>query len=407
MADGKLNIGSTEDFSMEDSSEIEAFLNGDTDIKKIEPKKEEKSNPKAPVKKVSKKTDQDEEQEDTEEEDQEDQEEGIDVLDALSSDEESDEQQDEPKEKPKKKEAKAEDDESPEENSFEVISRQMYDAGIFTQDEDEDEVVLAKSPEELLALFQANSQKSALRQLDSFLRSRGDDRMDLFEAIFVNGVDPKEYIPVYNRVQDFEGLDISQEENQERVVREYYKRLNWKEDAIAKKVQKLKDYGDLEEEAGVMHPQLVEQDKDALEQQKLQKQQEEQTKKAGKIAFQQGVQKTLVEAIKAKDLGGIPITEAKAKEVMVYLVQPKYRLPNGEEISEFDKYLLESKKPENIKDRVLFAYLKLNGFDFSKIEKKAISTKTNELFAGLQKKAVKSKNEKVTQGNDDFWSPLK
>lgn len=392
-----LNFGETEDFSMEDSSALEDFLNGDTSkIEKIDPKKEakkaEEEKKKAPVKEV----------EASKEEIKE--EEPVDVLEELSKEDEPEEKEEDTKKKPAVK-AEEEKEEEEVDNQFEVISRQMYEAGIFMQDEDEEQAVLASTPEELLQLFQANAQKASMRNLENFLRSRGDDRMDLFQAIFVDGVDPKEYIPAYNRVQDFESLDITDEANQEKAVREYYSRLNWSPEKINAKVQKLKDYGDLEEEAQEVHPKIVEQDKESLEQQKLQKQQEEQTKKDNDKLYQQSVQKTLVEAIKEKELAGIPITEAKAREVAQFLLQPKYRLPNGEVISEYDKYILESRKPENIKDRVTFALLKLNNFDFSKIEKKAISTKTNELFTGLQKRSVKSKTEKVSQ-NDDFWKGL-
>jgi hypothetical protein len=386
MADfNKLDLGSTEEFSMDSPSEIEDFLNGDTSkIEKIDPKKEEKKQ--TPVKKK-------------EEEKQED-EEDVDILDALS-------EEDEDPEKPEKKEEKKETEESSDDdsNEFEVMSRQLYEMGIFVQGEDEDEPILATSSEEFANLFQQNAQKAAFRNLDNFLRSRGDDRMDLFEAIFVNGVDPKEYLPAYNRVQDFENLDITVEENQEKVFREYYKRAGLSDSLVEKKLQKAKDYGDLEEEVQDLHPKLVDQDKEELERQKLQKQQEEQTKKQNDLVYRQSVQKTLVDAIKTKELSGIPVTEAKAREVADYLLTPKYRLPNGETISEFDKYFLESKKPENINDRVLFALLKLNKFDFSKIEKKAITKETNELFQGLKKRTVKSKNEKVVQP-DNFWDSL-
>lgn len=398
----KLNFSDTEDFSMEDSSALEDFLNGDTSkIEKIDPKKEQKKKEEDEKKKTPVKKEATENEENKSEEEQE---ESIDVLEELSKEENtSDEEEEEPA--AKKSASKETSEETTEDNQFEVISRQMYEAGIFMQDDEDEEAVLASSPEELLQLFQANAQKAALRNIDSFLRSRGDDRMDLFQAIFVDGVDPKEYIPAYNRVQDFENLDITDESNQEKVIREYYNRLKWSPEKINAKVQKLKDYGDLEEEAQEVHPKIVEQDKEDLEQQKLAKQQEEQTKKQNEQAYQQGVQKILVDAIKTKELAGIPVTEKLAREVAGYMLQPKYRLPNGEVISELDKEFLESKRPENLKDRVAFAILKKINFDFSKIEKKAIATKTNELFSGLQKRSVKSKTEKVQQ-NDDFWKGL-
>lgn len=401
MADlGKLDFGSTEEFSLDTPSEIEDFLNGDTSkIEKIDPKKEQKKE----EKKIDPKTSPKKKEEDDEDEEQEEQ---IDVLDVIDAEDEEGEEE-KPKAKPeKKKEDQADgEDTDDESNEFEVMSRQLYDMGIFMQDEGDEEPVLAQSPEEFASLFQQNAQKAALRNLDNFLRSRGDDRMDLFEAVFVNGVDPKEYLPVYNRVQDFENLDITAEENQEKVFREYYKRAGLSDGLVEKKLQKAKDYGDLEEEVQDLHPKLVDQDKEELERQKLEKKAEEQAKKQSEQTYQQGVQKILVEAIKNKELSGIPVNENLAREVANYMLKPQYRLPNGEVISELDKEFLESKKPENLKDRVAFALLKKIKFDFSKIEKKAITKETNELFQGLKKRTVKSKNEKVVQ-KDNFWDSL-
>jgi hypothetical protein len=396
MADFNFGIQNTEEFSMEDNSALESFLNGEVpkleklDTTRKEDKKEEKKPVKPPVK--TSKAPEEEEEEETQEE------ESIDVLEALEAEDNAEE------ESSTKKEKSEPEGEEEDVNNYEVLSEQLYDLGIFTTDE-EGERVVATSGEELASLFQQNAHKMAVRNLDNFLRQRGEDRMELFEAIFVNGVDPSEYLPVYNQVQNFEQLDMSIEGNQEKVFREYYRRLNWDSNKIETKLQKAKDYGDLPDDSEEILSKILEQDKESLKQQEEKAKLQDLQKKQAEQQYQASVQAVVVEAMKAKELDGFPVTEGTAKAVYNFLVQPKYKLPNGEVITEYDKWHLESKRPENIKQRALIALLQLNKFDFSKIEKKAISKESNELFSRLKKSSVKSKTQKPAQ-TDNFWNNL-
>lgn len=305
------------------------------------------------------------------------------------------EDEEKPKAKPKTKtpEAETEEDDEDEDaglNQFEVLSKELYKANVFTAEEGEDPII-AKTPEEFLSLFQEEKRKGGMDWVENFLGNFGDDRKELFQAIYVDGVDPKDYLPVYNHIQDFASIDLSVETNQEKVVREYYTRLNWSEDKIDSKIKKLKDYSDLEDEALTIHPQIIEQDKRSLE--------DIQTKSQEKLKFQaqqdeeykNSLAKILDEKSKQKQVDGLPLNEATKKQVFDYLYLKKWKTPDGQLLTDFDKFILETKKPENLEQRVKIALLKLNNFDFSKIEKKAVSKESNTLFAELAQKRVKKR----------------
>ena len=51
---------------------------------------------------------------------------------------------------------------------------------------------------------------------------------------------------MYNKVQDWNNVDIEEVSNQEKVVREYFKRLEWEDSDIDEQIENLKDTSKLE-----------------------------------------------------------------------------------------------------------------------------------------------------------------
>lgn len=385
-----LDLGIQGTHELDSMSAADNFLSGNTDvIEKIDPKKKDP----APAKKK-------EEVPETVAVEEEE------VTDPLAAfDEEAEEEEEttgkEKKEKVKDEEEKADEPEG--DSEFEIMSKTLLDLGVFTQGEEGEEV--PKTAEEFAERFRNEKQKGASQWLDSFLRRNGEDRMDLFEAIFVNNVDPKDYLPAYNEVKNLETLDINQESNQEAVYREYYKRIGWTPDRIERRLQRDKDSGDLEDEAIDLHAKLLEQGKDDLLKKETAKKTEEAQKQQADATYRQGIHKSLTEALKAKELKGIPVTEKTAREAADFLTTPKYKLPNGELLTEFDKFILDSKKPENAEIRALIALLKGNNFDFSSIAKRAVSKESSALFTGLKKTAAKTRTTALPS-TATAWSDL-
>jgi len=374
------NLGIMNDEVYGNIKDADAFLNDTaavlTEAEELEDKNKPEVKPKQEVKPVIKEEEIDKEK----------------LLNSfLGAGEEDDEEEEEIVEtKPKVEET--------EENAFESFSKELYNLDFFTVPEGE-EPVIPKSGEELLDLMNKEKQLGATIWLQNYLSKHGDDRKELFEAIFVDGVDPKDYLPVYNEVQSFENLALDNEKNQELVLRTYYKRAGWSDEKIEGKIDKLKSYSDLEDEAATVHPILVEQDKRQLESLREEKAEQNERILAQEEEYKASITKVLQEKIKEKQFDGIPLTDKDAKKAYDFLQVKKWKTPSGELLTDFDKFILESKRPENIAQRTKIALLALNNFDFSKIEKKAVAKESTTLFSSLATQKSKKSNTQPVQNN--------
>ncbi len=309
---------------------------------------------------------------------------------------------------PLEKELK-DDEEEPEEKTgefdYSAFSKDLFRIGVLTELEEEQEI---KTPEELVARLNYEKQVGATTWLEGFLSKFGDDRREMFDAIFMNGVDPKEYLPAFNSIADFESLDITSEDSQKQVFREFYRRVGMDDAAIEKKLQKAIDYGDLESDSKEFHPKLIDQDKKKLAEVTAKNKAQEENQKRMDVEYKTTIQKKLTDAVQKREVAGIPITQQKANEVFDFIYTPKYKTNDGKLLTEFDKFILESKKPENLEQRIILGLLKLDNFDFSKIEKSGVSKESKTLFSELAQKVVKSKTRDINkpQTNNNAWSKL-
>lgn len=308
----------------------------------------------------------------------------------------------------KEEEKEEEDDKEEEEkevsdNQFENISKGLVRLGVFTDDE---KVPLPKTPDEFAQRFQEEKTKQASEWINNFLSSEhGEEGIDVFQAIFVDKVDPREYFATKNEITNLQELDLTDETAQKKVFREYYKRLDWKEDKIEGKLQRAIDNGELAEDSTDFHEQLVKQDAQKLANLQEENKKKENFQKGLDEAYRDNIQKILNEQLKNKELDGLPLTEKSAKDAFDFLYTKKYKTPEGQRLTEFDKFILESKNPENVLVRLKIALLAQNNFDFQKIGKRAITKETNKLFEELEKKQGK-KTERVKAEKDWFTTNL-
>ncbi len=389
MADEKETLNSF-DFGIQDgdvfgnASQAEAFLSGTdvvtTDADDLAEAEEEDIKPKkkevAPAKKEAPKVD------------------AAKLAEELLGEESEEEEQEEeviPKEE----------EEESSGNQFEAITKELYKAGVFSLDEDEEEAI-ATTPEEFLELFNHEKQKGATIWLENFLAKHGDDRKELFEAIFVNGVEPRKWVETYLQVEDFSNLDLQLESNQEKVVREYYKRGGLTPEKIQAKIEKLKSYSDLEDEAASLHPLIVEQDREKLTEMEENKKLELQKQSLADTQYKESITKLLQTKLKEKQIDGLPLDEKTARASFDFLYTKKWKTPSGELLTDFDRAVLESKKPENIANRLKLALLFQNNFDFSKIEKKAIGKESSTLFASLARQKEKKSSIQTKRPSSAF-----
>ena len=295
---------------------------------------------------------------------------------------------------------------SPDGNQFSALSNDLFKLGVFTKDEDEDDVAIS-TPEEFLERFQTEKKKGASEIVENFIGQFGEDYQKAFEAIFVKGADPKEYFSTYNNVVSFAEMDLSSTDNQIKVVRQTLADQGFDEEDIDTEVERLQNYGDLENVATKYHKVLVKK-----EAQKLQKIEEQaavqlQQKQAVRNQYINNVQNILQEKLKTKEFDGIPLSPKTASELQDFLLVDKYKTVSGETLTDFDKAILELKRPENHEQKVKVALLlKILEKDptLSTIQKTGVTKKSNQLFTEVARQVQKDK--KSAGGTSSIFSNL-
>jgi len=292
--------------------------------------------------------------------------------------------------------------------NFSSLAKDLSDLGIFTETEGEEEAEIT-TPEQFAERWNKEKQKAKWQGIyDIISNTHGELGAEAFQAIFVDGVKPQDYISQFLELESVKGLDLSTEDNQEKIVKEYYTRLGWKKERIDKKIENLKNTADLEDEASVVHEKLVEQEEEELQEMQEQAKIEQQQKLKMKQQTTQSFNNILSAKLKAKDFDGIPVTDKVARETFDMLTTEKWKLPSGELLTDFDKMILDLRKPENHETKVKIALLAHNNWDFSKIKTKAISQKNEQLFNNLTRseKTVK-KTQKTFPASGSFFDTSK
>ena len=278
-------------------------------------------------------------------------------------------------------------------SQFTALSRDLFKLGVFSKDEDEEDVNIS-TPEEFLERFQSEKKKGAVEMVQNFIGQFGEDYQQAFEAIFVKGVSPKEYFGTYNNVTSFAEMDLSQESNQVRVIRQALTDQGFEIEDVDTEVERLKNYGDLESVATKHHKVLVKKEAQKLSQMEQKAEQELQQKQAVKNQYIQNVQGVLQDKLKSKEFDGIPINPKLANELQDFLLVDKYKTASGETLTDFDKTILELKRPENHATKVKVALLlKILEKDptLSTIQRTGVSKKSNELFGEVARQVTKTK----------------
>mgnify|MGYP003594970179 CR=1 FL=1 len=305
------------------------------------------------------------------------------VEDHLFGEDEDDEDDNEDSSKTTNNNNNDDDDSSKDDNlnQFEVLSKELYTLGVFNPEFDEEgnEIpIIAKSGQEFKELFESQIQTGMYAMLENHLSRFGEDRLQLFDAIFTKGVDPKQYLPTYNQVQDLKSLSLDDESAQELVVREFYKRAGLSDEKVNAKIQRLKDTAELQGDAEEFHPQLVAQDEAKLKKQEEDRENEIKMEEQRDAAYKASIVKILSEKIKAKDFDGISVNDKVARETFDFLYNKKWKGADGKKFTDFDKFILELNKPENHALKVKVGLLAKQNFDLSKVQKKAVSEDSSE-----------------------------
>lgn len=288
-------------------------------------------------------------------------------------------------------------------SQFTALSNDLFKLGVFSKEEDEENITI-KTPEEFLERFTSEKKKGAIEIVNNFIGQFGEDYQNAFDAIFVKGVNPKDYFGIYNNVADFASLDLTNEENQIKVMRQALTDQEFEPEDITTEIDRLKNYGDLETVAAKHHKVLVKREATKLQQMEQKAEQELQQKTLVKNQYIQNVQTILQEKLKTKEFDGIPINPKLVNELQDFLLVDKYKTGNGELLTDFDKAVLELKRPENHAQKVKIALLlKILEKDptLSTIQRSGVSKKSDQLFGEVVRQ--KTIDKTVSKPGTKSW----
>lgn len=276
-------------------------------------------------------------------------------------------------------------------SKFKALTKDLINLGVFTTDEDDEEEEI-ETPEQFLERFNIEKKKGASEMVQNFIGQFGQDFQDAFDAIYVKGVNPKDYFSVYNNVVSFAELDLSSEDNQSKVMRQSLINQGWEIEDIDTEIERLKQYGDLEAVATRNHKVLIKKEAEKLAQLEETSQRELQQKAQIRNQYITNVQSVINEKLKTKELDGIPLNPKLATELHDFLLVDKWKTASGETLSDFDRFILDLKRPENHAMKVKLGLLiKVMEKDptFSTLQKTGVSKKSNEMFSEFTKQTDK------------------
>jgi hypothetical protein len=298
------------------------------------------------------------------------------------------------------------DTDAPEGTQFTALANDLYKLGVFTSEDDDDQGPV-NTAEEFLERFNEEKKKGASELVQNFIGQFGEDYQEAFDAIFVKGVNPKDYFGTYNQVVNFAEMDLSDEDNQVRIMKQALTDQGFEPDDIETDIERLKNYGDLESVATKHHKVLVKKEAAKLQQMEAKSEQELQQKAQIRNQYISNVQTILNDKVKAKEFDGIPINPKLATELQDFLLVDKWKTPSGETLTDFDRAILDLKRPENHAQKVKIGLLlKMLEKDptLSTIQRTGVTKKSNELFGEVARQVTKAKSAGPTGGaNSKSW----
>ena len=322
--------------------------------------------------------------------------EGQSMISDFLSDNPDDEEEEAPVSKVAKSATVDNDDtaeDEPETTQFTALANDLYKLGVFTSDDDTQEPV--STAEEFLERFNEEKKKGASEIVQNFIGQFGEDYQEAFDAIFVKGVDPKDYFTTYNTVVGFAEMDLSDETNQVRIMKQALTNQGFDPEDIETEVERLKNYGDLESVATKNHKVLVKKEAAKLQELEAKSAAELQQKAQVRNQYISNVQSILNDKVKAKEFDGIPINPKLAGELQDFLLVDKWKTPSGETLTDFDRAILDMKRPENHAMKVKVGLiLKMLEKDptLSAIQRTGVTKKSNELFGEVARQVTKAKS---------------
>lgn len=270
---------------------------------------------------------------------------------------------------------------STEDSSFGSFTRSLYEKGILDfNDEDEDFEDSEEGIEKLI-------NKTVGNRIDKWAKSLPEEYSKFLEFV-ENGGSPKQFLDVYYGNQSWEDLDLENESNQKMAVRESLRLAGESAEDIDEIIDEWEVNGSLEKRA-----------KSALNKlQKLEKQQKDELveiqkqNQAKKEQQQKEYWDNFKKELYSKDeISGFKMTPKSKDKLWDFMTN----------VGRDGKTAYEKAIEANKDSSYLFAYLAMNNFDSSKLEKQ-VETKVSNKLSGVLKNYSKSTKNKISSGGSEF-----
>jgi len=186
-------------------------------------------------------------------------------------------------------------------NQFEALAGDLYKLGVFNNDDENPDEPIT-TPEQFKQKFEDEKKKGAQDIVSNFIGQFGEDYQNAFDAIFVKGVDPKEYFTTYNNIVNFSELDLTQESNQIKVIKQGLLNQGFEETEADEEIERLKGYGDLEQVSQRHHKVLIKSEAKKLQEIEENSQRELQQKTQIRNQYINNVQTILQDKLKEKSI---------------------------------------------------------------------------------------------------------
>lgn len=259
-----------------------------------------------------------------------------------------------------------------------------------------------------LKFFDDFTKKKAQADIEDILTENwGDEGIEMFKDIFLNKVPIKDYLERYSEAQDFSSVDLEKVGNQKYIIKSYLESTGVDEDEIFERIELLEEQGKLKAKAESFKDKLVEESRAEMkrlaQQEEFRKQQLAITEKKRYDAITEAVNN----AIKAKEVNGIPLSVADNKELLPYITAPAYKLANGQKLTEFDKDLRELRTdPAKLNKFIALAKMVKDGFDVKPIVNKVVDETKGDLFT-FNKKNQSPKPDTIESQIDAIFNRRK
>lgn len=207
---------------------------------------------------------------------------------------------------------------------YKAISDFLIESGIWKDFEGKEDFEFNEESFQTMWEAQAKNQAAEILQEE---KAQFGDTANQFIDYLKSGGTVDTFVENYSQQLDIQSIDITDEDGQEKIVKEYYESIGWKPEKIKKHIERIKDEVELKEEAEDCKSKLVE--AIASEREEMIKEQEaiQKDKKLKFERFNKAVRETFY-----KDT---TLAEREKKDLDKFVFDYKYQDQAGNRYSEF------------------------------------------------------------------------